>query len=411
LALIELWEKAGKPIGEPVHFTIYRITKKLDLKDDGRTYAGIKRSLYGLRQIPIEFVDSFFTPGDGTFRSLKPFTVLSYLDIYERRGPGKSHKTRGYGEFQFDRHIRVGLISNYTHPLRLDVINSFKKHKDLAILVYTYIDRNLAFKDRYEIKLKNLFDTLDLSQRHVKYASDRKRVLEPVLDEIIGKELSTGILSHAEVVKTVDGQDYKLVCRKKPFPKKLKDQPEQLTLPIETEPDELETPESTNPGSELFPLLIGKGLTTKQAAKLILEKDPKDIKMQIEYLPYRVKEYKAQKKAINMPAILYDSISDNWNVPKGYIEAGKIKEREARKLNAEKIALEEREEWSRAEQERERIKAYKESLSLDDRAKLREKALEQIRGMEGVKESFITEMLIEAQENEILRGDIEEDKS
>jgi hypothetical protein len=151
----------------------------------------------------------------------------------------------------------------------------------------------------------------------------------------------------------------------------------------------------------LFPLLIAKGLTEKQAAKLIAEKDTEDIKMQVEYLPYRVAEYKAQKKEINMPAILHDSISDNWNIPKGYIEAGKIKEREA-----ERIALEEREEWDRAEQDRERIKAYKESLSSDDRAKLREKALEKIRSMEGVKEGFITDTLIEFQENEILKSEI-----
>ncbi len=408
LALIKFWEEAGRPIDNPVRLTTLKILKEIGLSDTGPNYETVKRMLRHLVQIPITFENCFFIPGSeseqGIYGTLEDFHILSSLYIYERKKIGQ--KARGYGEFQFSGPILKNLANNYSHPLRLDVIREFRKHKDLSILIYTYIDRNMAFKDKYEIGLEKLFEHLDLSQRHVKYPSGRKRVLVPILDEIRGKELSTGILSHADIQKTANGQDYKLVCRKKPFPKKLRDNPEQLMLPVETEPDESEIPESTEPGSELFPLLIDKGLTEKQAAKLTSEKDPKDIKMQIEYLPYRIAEYKAQKKNINMPAILYDSISDNWNVPKGYIEAGKAREREARKLEAERIALEEREEWGRVEQERERMKLYKESLSSDDRAKLREKALERIREMEGVKEDFITENFIEAQENEILREEM-----
>ncbi len=43
LVLVELWEKAGRPINEPVHFTILKIIKRLKLNQDGRTYARIKR--------------------------------------------------------------------------------------------------------------------------------------------------------------------------------------------------------------------------------------------------------------------------------------------------------------------------------------------------------------------------------
>jgi hypothetical protein len=410
LALIKFWEDAGRPVNDTIHFTILKIIKCLGLADSGSNYERIKRWLRNLRQIPLTFVDSFYVPEVAEHIDLTDITILNHLRVYERRNTGRSNKTRGYGEFQFDRYILQNLVNNHSHPLRFDVINSFKKHQDMSILLYTYIDRNLAFKDKYEVGLEKLFEHLDLSQNYVKFPSHRKAKLDPVLDEIRGKELSTGILSHADIQKTVDGQDYKLVCRKKPFPKKLNYQPAQLTLPIGTELDESEIQESPEPGSELFPLLIGNGLTEKQAAKLISEKDPEVIRTQVEYLPFRIAEYKAQKKAINMPAILYDSISDNWNVPKGYIEAGKAKEREARKLEAERLVLEEREEWGRAEQESLKIRAYKESLSPDDRAKLREKALEQIREMEGVQEGFITELLIEAQENEILREDIENEE-
>ena len=65
----------------------------------------------------------------------------------------------------------------------------------------------------------------------------------------------------------------------------------------------------------------------------------------------------------------------------------------------------------RAEEEkRERgltkIKAYKENLSHKERAKLREKAEAEIRDSGQFKEEFITDYLIEAKENDIIREQI-----
>ncbi len=411
LALVELWERAGKPINDPVHFTVYKVIKRLGLQDDGRTYGIIKRKLYGLRQIPIEFIDSFYTKDDD-FRSLRPFSILGYLDIYERKDIGKRKKIRGYGEFQFDRHILESLLSNHVHPLRLDIISSFRKHKDLAVLIYTYIDRSIAFKSHFEIRLKNLFRNLDLSQRHVKYPSDRKRVIDPVLDQIRGRELSTGVLSDIDIVRTVDGDDYKLVCRKKSFTKRLKEQEEpsqpQLELALSGKTGlfgaELE---HTGSDSGLRSRLTAKGLTKKQAAKLILE-SPDAINDQLAYLPFRIDEYKAQGKEINAAAILYDSISDNWQAPKGYLGAEQEKEREAERLEQKRISRLEREERYRVEQERLEIEAYKETLTSEKRAKLRERALAELRSTEGVKEQFIGEPLITSKENEILRSTVGE---
>ena len=151
-------------------------------------------------------------------------TILNHLHIYERKNVGKAKKTRGYGEFQFDRHILASLVNNHSHPLRLDVIKEFRKHKDLAILLYTYLDRNLAFKPKYEIGLGKLFEHLDLSQDYIPYPAKRKHRIEPVLEEIKNKPLSTGALLYCRIHKTEDGEDYKLVCRKKLYTKKLREQ-------------------------------------------------------------------------------------------------------------------------------------------------------------------------------------------
>ncbi len=402
LALLELWQETGKPINEPVHFSVLQIIKRLELSHDGRTYARIKRRLLDMGQIPLTFINSFFVPTDGLYQTLDPFHILSYLKIYERRG--RQQKTYGYGEFQFDRHILENLVNNHTHPLRLDVINSFRRHKDLSILLYIYLDRNLAFKDKYEIGLEKLFGHLDLSQKQIRYPSDRKAKIGPVLEQLKGKHFSTGVLSHAQIDKTTDGRDYKLVCHKKPFPKRLKEhkilsQPE-LSLPTKIGSGK---PEPTEPTSELLPLLIEKGLTQKQAAKLIVE-NPKTIIEQLTYLPFRLKEYKAQGKEINEPAILYDSISDNWQAPKGCLGAEKEKEREAERLEQERLAHLEQEERDRAEQEMADMETYKESLNPAERAELRERALKEIREIKDIKENFISEILIAFKENELLRN-------
>jgi len=47
-------------------------------------------------------------------------------------------------------------------------------------------------------------------------------------------------------------------------------------------------------------------------------------------------------------------------------------------------------------------------MSKKQRAKLRKQALEEIRATEGIREDFITEVLVEAKENEILKREVDE---
>jgi len=70
LALLELWDKAGRPVSEPVHFTILKILKRLGMKDSGEEYRRLKRWLRDLRQIPISFIQSFYIPKEGEYRDL-----------------------------------------------------------------------------------------------------------------------------------------------------------------------------------------------------------------------------------------------------------------------------------------------------------------------------------------------------
>jgi len=57
---------------------------------------------------------------------------------------------------------------------------------------------------------------------------------------------------------------------------------------------------------------------------------------------------------------------------------------------------------------RQNLSARKSGMSKKQRAKLRKQALEEIRATEGIREDFITEVLVEAKENEILKREVDE---
>jgi hypothetical protein len=330
LALLDLWERAGRPVEETVSFTTLRVMKRIGMRDSGEEYRRLRRWLRDLRQIPVSFINAFYVPAIARHTDLADVTILNHIHIYERKNAGKGEMTRGYGEFQFDRHILASLMNNNSHPLRLDVIRSFRRRRDLAILLYTYLDRNLAFRNRYEIRLEKLFYHLDLSQEYVPYPAKRKHRIKPVLDEIQGRPLSTGILSRCHIDKTEDGMGYKLVCHKKPS-----------SMKVETEEKaSLASPPGHEESSpELLSALMDRGLTEKQAQNLVCEYDGELIEKQMEYLPFRIEEYKAQGQKVRDPAILYSSIKDNWQPPSGYFEAQKAREREAkRRFLAEEFA-------------------------------------------------------------------------
>lgn len=312
LALLELWEKAGRPVDRPVSFRVSDIIKRLGIAEAGDNYRVIRNLLLELRQIPVEFKDSFFDPKLGEFTSLKPFSVLSYLDFQERRYRTKKNqemKFYGYGRFQFDLHLMESLLANYSHPILLEVVKQFKKHQELAILLYVYVDRNLAFKNRYEVTLEKLFEHLDLSQSYIKYPSQRKSKLAPVLKQLKGKPLSTGILVEAKIVKTEDRKHYKAVFVKEPRPSlwTQNQDPRQPELPLATNSAKAEEADK-----KLIKRLQKIGLSASQIDEIINNFDHEKIRQWLDALRFA--------KAKNKAAFLLTALRDNYELPSAYLD-------------------------------------------------------------------------------------------
>ncbi len=99
----------------------------------------------------------------------------------------------------------------------------------------------------------------------------------------------------------------------------------------------------------------------------------------------------------------YDFSILKHTISQAMAEKKKTEEKQERLREQEQTAMQEKAEEERLEKERVEIEALKEKLNPEERAKLRQRAIEQINKMEGIKQDFVTESLIRAKENEILK--------
>lgn len=213
--LVKLWENAGRPVDQDVSFSIHRISKILGKVWSGRSYKQVKDSLERLRKIPIDWIHAFYCKDrDETHELLETFTILAVLKLYEKRGK-KQRVMEALSCFRFNESIIANLLNNYSKPIWLDVVLNL--HKEISILLYLHIDLVMAKRTDYARRLDNLIlEDLDLGGSYP-YPSYRRRVIEPALKELKGIRLSTGTLTSAELEKTQDGADWKVVFKKTPF--------------------------------------------------------------------------------------------------------------------------------------------------------------------------------------------------
>jgi hypothetical protein len=256
----DLSKEEKEIVKKPIHFSINRILKLLKISVGGWQYKDIVKWIEGLRFRPIIFENTFYLASGEELKEWIGMTILSHLKFYEKKDR-KRKKVRGYGYFKFDDNLLENDLNFYNHPVRFDVIATLKKpiseeeektlenKKDKkekkkrerfyerAIFLYIYIDRMLSNQNYFNKNLKDLFREMGWSDKYVRRPYDRKAQLLPIIKLLRGKPLSTGILSYIEIVKTADGKDYKLICKKTPFEEPQKEIPERLELKEEQPPE------------------------------------------------------------------------------------------------------------------------------------------------------------------------------
>lgn len=134
----------------------------------------------------------------------------------------------------------------------------------------------------------------------------------------------------------------------------------------------------------------------EKSLKELLEEgfNPEDVQFAVEWTLKNTKEE------------LYDFSIIKHTIGQAMAAKKKVKAEEARKEEEERIAVERRADEKKREEEKAKIDSYKETLSSEERARLRERAEAEIRESGQYKAEFITEHLIEAKESELIREQI-----
>lgn len=197
-SIISLWEQKNKPY--KLNFKISEIVGKLGLPDTSEVYEQIRRSILRLAEIPITFIQNYYTK-KGTERITVVMKILDTVVLFERKRDDPNKPYLGLSTLTFNQYFLENLLNGYVKPLRLDVIKEL--NSDIAVILYRHLDIVMFDRTDYEIKAERLVELCGLSKN---YPLRRvKSLVKKSLAELVGKELTSGVIIKAEIEECVSG--------------------------------------------------------------------------------------------------------------------------------------------------------------------------------------------------------------
>lgn len=236
LALQKIWWERPQNDDGTISFQFRELARIMQIKWGGETHRTLKESLLRLSHISIDWRFAFYSQSDnGYVNRTRPMQILDELDMYEvfkghpdapeviadvQAGTGVSLDADAtMSRFRFDKEIEQNLFKEYNRTVLLDVAMSIPSGHPLTF--YAFLDVIMAGKRVWERRLTGLlYEDLVITGSYP-HPSDRKRLLERWIKEVNGKAISTGTLD-IKIDKTNDGEDYKLIVKKRPFAKRQK---------------------------------------------------------------------------------------------------------------------------------------------------------------------------------------------
>lgn len=317
-ALIKLWEMQGRPADRGVTFSFRQIADILELSWGGKTFKEIKAMLMRLRKIPIDWTNSFYNREKKEIESLiESFTILSDLKIYEKSKSG-GQMVLFFSSFALDKRLLGNLLANYSKPLMLDNVLKFKR--EISILLYRHIDLIMNDKTHFERKTKELLVDLDIPAVGYPYPAQRKKLFEPILEELVGVEITSGVITKAVLERTKNREDYKVVFEKQAK----KDMP-----PVIEAPQTEEVIESDS----IIVELTKRGITPGVAKDLIAQYPEILIRDKIEVFDL-LRAGKSSMISKNPAGWLRSAIEQNYSAPANL----ETKEKKAKRVQLKQIA-------------------------------------------------------------------------
>lgn len=268
LGLIELWELHDKPVNEPVVGRVRPfITQVLNRDPSGARYQELERSLKRLVHVPINWVNAFYDSRTGELETIKDYTFRFLQDLLITKVRHTKKMELSTFRFHFNTQFVENLLNNSTKPLNLNEI--LQLNRETAVIAYSFIDLIMAKRNRWE-RRSLPFLREDLQIRSVRYdrPAHRKKELEAILQDLEGRELTTGILTDARLTKTKDGTDYKIVLQKQPFQQDVANRTRQRNQASDSE---------TNALVEEMKSKLGSGDKNEGFYRLIAQRCPRDL--------------------------------------------------------------------------------------------------------------------------------------
>lgn len=196
----------------------------------------IKRHLRKLQGVNLWFDGAFWDATTERKRRFESgFSILAgyYISeprVFQKGGQTVEQGAFDLGFFQLNTFLAQNLDRRYQASFYLS--ERLKIRSPFALLLYNFLNRQMAGIDHYERRLSALFE-VDFPSMGRKYPapSQRKRLLARNLPELIGRRTTTGVLESLLIKPTVDRKDSKLVVVKRPFPLRLASEPAEPQAP------------------------------------------------------------------------------------------------------------------------------------------------------------------------------------
>ena len=185
-ALIEIWQEQNQ--ADICRFSEREISRRINLGWGQNTAGAIRDSLTRLSGVSIEWKGSFYDSAkDELIEIHNPFSILNHLEITSTKN---KHFKDKRAEFGFNKRVIKNLNSNYSRPVRFDVILSFRC--PLAQALYTLIEPKLYGTKQYHRTTRGLVEDLGLIGKSYQRRAIRVQEFGKLQRELIGKPTSFG---------------------------------------------------------------------------------------------------------------------------------------------------------------------------------------------------------------------------
>lgn len=210
-------EKEKNTVLGSIELSIYDLVQKLRGDDAGHHYQSAMQLLKEMAMIRVCIKKINL---DDDTCDMKEFTLLSYgLDATRFNETTLKTKPGGISKvnIRFSKFVTDNFLKKNIKALMLGPYLSLedKGRKGVAQLLYTMLDYELSTKEKFNISLKNLYSRLGLAE--YKYKSDRKRKLEPAVEQLKKQKILDGEYEiEAYFIESEDKEDWIFIARRNP---------------------------------------------------------------------------------------------------------------------------------------------------------------------------------------------------